>query len=299
MRLRWVVVLAASGCGWLSGLDGLALDGGSDATFADAADDVAPGDAGLDVGTCESGTCGAPLGFQPVLFASDRATLCPPGTTTNDAIVDPAAPLGACSCSCTYQPTCLPQPDAFDYGLTTCNTPFDAGSLDGGCDTINSNMLTGSLHVAMGPFAPANACTNVAKPTANASTPPGRLCTFASCSACPTVAGFALCYAQNGDVPCPSNTTKHFVGTAASLSCGACSTCTSTANCRGTLQLFDDNQCTSSLGTLQVDGGCQTFNTNKTVNSVKYTATVELGTCTPGTSLASVAISGQTTICCP
>lgn len=303
MRVWWLAVVPVVGCGVLSGLDGLEVaDGSADVTTNDAADDgdAANGsDASIDVGACESGTCGASAGFQPVLFASDRATLCPTGTTTNDAVVDPTAPPNACACACNYAPTCVPQANTFQWGLSTCGTALTVGQIDGGCDAINNNLGTGSFHMSMGPLSPVNACTNAATPTGQAITPPGRVCTFANCSACPTVAGFALCYAKSGDVSCPSGMTKHSVGTGASLACGACTTCTSTAKCKGTVELFDDNQCNSSLGTLQVDGTCQAYNLNKTINAVKYTPSVDQGTCTPGTSVASVGISAQTTVCCP
>ena len=284
----------------LSGLDGLHVTdgGGADVTSSDATDEGAS-DAGIDVGACESGTCGAPAGYQPVLFASNRSTECPNGTTTNDAVVDPSVSIDACPCACNYAPSCVPQPNTFSYGgLAGCLSQFTGGQLDGGCNAINTNLGTGSFHLQMGPFAPSNACTNVAKP-GQASAPQGRICTLSSCSACPSLPGFSLCYAKNGDVSCPTGMSKHAIGTDAGVACTACTACTSTAKCKGTLGLFDDNQCSSSLGSLTVDGTCQGFNSNKSVNSVKYVPALDQGTCTPGTSDASVAITGLTTICCP
>jgi len=200
---------------------------------------------------------------------------------------------------CSYQPSCLPEPNTFQYGATGCTSSATLGQLDGGCTSIGSNLGSGSFDMSMAPLSPTNACTNGVQTPAQATTPPGRLCTLAGCSACPTVAGFALCYATNGDVGCPSGMTKHSVGTDAGLSCGACTTCSSTAKCKGTVELYEDNHCGSSLATLQVDGTCQAFSLNKPIDSVKYAPSIDLGTCTPGTSTPTVTVSGQTTVCCP
>jgi len=299
MRVGWLVAIASlAGCGVLSGLDGLTVvgDGGvSDVTSGDAMND-----AGIDVGACESGACGAPAGFQPVLFAADRGTLCPSGSTTVDAVVDPVVPPNACACECNYQPSCLPEPNSFQFGVSTCTTPITLQQqLDGGCNTINANLGNGSFHMSIGPFPPSNACTNAVKPGAKPSTPPGRMCTLADCSACAPVSGFALCYAQAGDVECPTKTmTKHSLGTDATLACSACTACSSTAKCKGTVQMFFDTACSSSAGTVTVDGTCQGF-ADSNINSVKYNPSVDQGLCTPGTSTASITMNAPTTVCCP
>ena len=282
----------------ISGLDDLTTDGATDVATSDAGDEAS--DAALDVGSCESGACGAPLGFQPVLFASDRNTACPAGATSIDAVVDPLAPPNGCPCECTYQPTCLPQPDTFEYGILSCTTPITINAqLDGGCNAISPSLGNGSFHAQMGPFSPANACTNAVKTPGTVSTTTGRLCSVTDCSACVSIPGFSLCYAQSGDVPCPSSLkTKHTVGTDANLSCSACSLCTSTAKCRGSLQMFSDTACATPNGTLTVDGTCQGFSSSD-IHSLKYTPTLEQGTCTAGTSSASVAVAAQTTVCCP
>ena len=305
MRLRWLALLAAStGCGVLSGLDNLSIGdgGGTDVTSSDGADDAAKDagvDAALDVGACESGACGAPAGFQPVLFASDRGTLCPTGSTTLDVVVDPTAPANPCSCNCNYQPSCLPQPITYEYGFNACNIQQTLqGQVDGGCNGTSANLGTG-IHLAAGPLPPANACTNTVKTNGKATTPPGRLCALADCSSCPSVSGFSICYGQGGDVACPQGMTKHSVGSDAQLTCEACTACTSTAKCKGTLQMYSDGQCATPIGALTVDGTCQGFNGNANIQSVKYVPNLDPGMCTPGTSNASIAFSAQTTVCCP
>ena len=300
MRLGWLALVSTAGCGLISGLDNLDVgDGGvADVTSADGASDAGLPDVSLDVGACEAGTCGAPAGFQPLFFTSNRQTACPSDTTSVDVVVDPSAPQNACQCECNYQPSCLPQANSFQWGLSNCATSYSGGQLDGGCNGTNVSLGGTSVHLAMGPFPPTNTCTNALKQNSNPSAPPGRLCTNGDCSSCNAPPGFSMCFAKEGDAQCPTGFTKHAVGTSAALSCSACTACKSTATCAGTLKMFSDDQCGTLLGTLNVDGTCQGFSSSN-VKSVKYNPNVDNGVCTPGTSTSSVALTTQLTVCCP
>ncbi len=289
MRLRWLVLLAGSaGCGVLSGLDGL--------TIGDAGVDAPADDASLDVGSCDAGACGAPAGFQPILFATGSVPVCPAGTTQLDVVVDPVAPNGACSCNCNYQPSCLPQPLVYGTGSTCTSQTKTNVTLDGGCNQASGNPPP--QHVAVGPFAPTNACTNAVKVNGNPTDTPGRICTISSCIACSAPMGFELCFARNGDVPCPTGFTSHSVGASSSLQCSTCTMCSSTAQCKGMLQVYNDFDCLASNVQLPVDGTCQTT-TSGSFGGFKYVPTVDPGVCTPGTSTATIALTEQTTVCCP
>jgi hypothetical protein len=300
MRLWWLTLVASAGCGVLSGLDNLSVDGGDGGASVDAADaaDDSVSDAPSDVGSCEASTCGAPEGFQPVLFASDRATPCPTDSTTLDAVFDPQPPLNACTCTCNYQPACFPQTLVYQYGNTTCNstqvTPLE---VDGGCNS-EGFVIQAPVHVAVGPFPPTNACTNALKTNGKATSSPARVCSISSCSTCAPPTGFALCFSKTGDVPCLSSASKHLVGSDTQLACGACTACSSTATCRGTMQLFGDYACSTNQQSVTADGTCQSTS-NGGIGSVKYLPAVDQGMCTPGTSAASATLTAPMTVCCP
>jgi len=294
MRLRWLVLFAgASGCGVLSGLDGLEVGDAS----VDASSEASPIDASLDVGpSCGAGACGAPAGFQPVLFAtSAAATSCPSGATQLDVVVDPLAPPNACTCTCEDSPTCLPE--ALVYGTgNNCGTQTKTNiTLDGGCNNAGGSIPPS--HVSITPFPPTNACTNKLV-TGSLQDTHGRICGVSDCSACTAPVGFELCFAQNGDVQCPAGMKQHAVGASDSMQCGPCSACSSTATCKGNLEIFDDGACLSSDGQLPVDGTCQLVSSDF-FGAFKYVPTVDPGTCTGGTSTATVSLTSRTTVCCP
>ena len=309
MRVAAIFVLASgAGCGLVSSLDGLKVSGDASA-LSDANDDTtapsdgggdldAPSDGGLDVGaSCEAGTCGSPAGFQPVLFTSGSPLPCPQSSSSSvDVVVDPAPVTNACTCQCTFQPSCIPQ--LFNFGAgNNCATVQNSNiQLDGGCQQT-SNVQT-PTHIAIGPFAPTNTCTN----KLNANTKPqetsGRICSVADCSSCGAPTGFQLCYAHGGDVACPAATTKHSIGSSAQVACSACTGCSSTAKCKGNIELYQDNLCGLGTTSITVDGTCQVTSGN-TLGSVRYTVAIDQGTCVAGTSTASTTVSDLTTICCP
>ena len=299
-RHAWLLALVAPACGMISGLDGLnvvdasAVDASVD---VDAADDGPADVVGIDIGTsCEAGTCGAMTNFQPVLFTEGSGT-CPQGTTSFDLIADPAPPANACTCACNYQPQCLPQPLVYGTGNTCASLQNGNVTLDGGCNQGNNQQVP--PHVAVGPFAPTNACpSKLTQSTTTPTSSPARICTISDCASCTAPPGFQLCFAQSGDVPCDAKMTRHVVGANAKLTCSACSACSSTAKCKGTIDIYDNFSCGFTSDTITVDGTCQATTANF-LGSLKYTPAVDPGTCTPGTSDAGVVVSAQTTVCCP
>jgi hypothetical protein len=153
--------------------------------------------------------------------------------------------------------------------------------------------------MSFGPFAPtSSACANTLSPGNVASTA-GRICSVTSCAACTAPAGLALCFAQPGAVACPASMTAHVIGGGAQVSCTPCTACTSTAKCKGTITVFDDTQCQFKVDAFAVDGTCLSTINVDTLGSYKYAPTVDQGTCTAGTSSASVSVAGQVTVCCP
>ncbi|HEY1959332.1 MAG TPA: hypothetical protein VGH28_27155 [Polyangiaceae bacterium] len=256
-----------------------------------------PDDAGLDVGSCEGGACGAPDGFQPVLFAADRNTAC---TGALDVVVDPGPPsAGACTCSCTPKAgACLPQAQLVgSVGLAGCSMVTTIPvALDGGCNEGTNGEPPS--HAAFGPFPSTGAsCSSSLQATGTIASTPGRVCPVTSCSACAPPTGFELCFAADGAVACPSGMTKHVVGSSAELACSPCTDCSVTSTCGGTLKIYDDKSCLSLTDTITVDGTCHTVQ-NDILGGFRYTPAANQPTCVAGTSTASVSVAAQTTVCC-
>ncbi len=297
----WLLVCSAvcvAGCGVLSGLDGLTVtDGGGN---VDASDDGVLSDVSIDIGpACETGACGAPSGFQPVLFANDRDTSCPSGLSSVDVVVDPAPSPNACTCVCNYQPSCSLEALAYSIGNSTCTQLTTTQTLlDGGCDKGSGMPPPGRM--SFGPFAPTNACTSTLGPAGTVTSTSGRLCPVESCAACTTPMGFSLCFAQPGVAACPKTMTTHVIGQDPTIECGVCGPCTSTATCKGMLTIYDDSACNINDTTFTVDGTCNSTFDVDTLGSYRYAPSVDPGVCTPpAASAASVTLSAQTTVCCP
>jgi len=317
---RWVIAGAVSlgmgsfGVACFVDLPDVVTDGGGNDGGGDGAFDALP-DIVIPPPSCEAGACGAPQGFQPVLFAADRNTPCPNGTTSFDMVANPGdAGAGACTCDCnvTAQPTCVPQTLVHNLDTNAPNNPLctTAGGtwllVDGGCNNSGPHPLTSHWSVPPGSVVDAGKCTGTAaaNPSAVPSTP-SRMCMDATCTtACAPAVGFSECFQATGDVPCPSGLTKRSVGTAIAVTCGSCSACAVSADggCQGTLSLYSDTACATLLeAPIGVDGGCVTnAAANQTINSYQYSASLVGLTCTPGTSSAtSVSLNQPQTICCP
>ena len=303
-----VVSTIAAAC--LVDIPDVVTDAGSDGSIAPDGSQDSPALPDAVVPSCEAGTCGAPAGFAPILFASDRSAACPPGTSTFDLPADPTdAGASACTCDCnvTTQPTCLPQTlvhyvdgDAGTWGQESTLKPV----VDGGCDRQFAGFVA-SPHwaVPLMPPTAAGACTGTAKPDPSQVTvAPSRLCVDESCGTCAAPAGFQVCYAALGDLACPPGSTKHRAGAAADVTCSTCSSCSVTADCGGSVTLFQDSLCASPIGSpVSVDGGCAPTGGNLTpLGSIQYAPAVVNLACKPGkTTPTGVGMASPLTVCCP
>lgn len=298
--------LAIAACGLVSGLDDLHVgdsEGGADAVPdvpAEAAGDDGGStlDASLDVGSCEGGSCNAPVGFQPVLFASDRNTAC---TGATDVVVDPSPALGS-TCQCTCNTTaatavCLPQPQIISSTSFACSASANVPvALDGGCNSYNQGLSTSNASV--GPFPLLDGgCTSKLNASGTVASTSGRLCPVASCAACQAPAGYQLCYFAAGAATCPNGMTAHTIASTATFACSAC-TCAATGSCRGTLQTYSNLSCGNFLDALPVDGTCRSLK-GSVIRSFQYTPSANLTGCTAGSSAAGVSLTAQGTVCCP
>jgi hypothetical protein len=301
--VAWVLPFALFGCGLVSGLDGLtvgdaSVDAGGDGGGSDAgASDGAPAD--VQIGpACEAGACGAPVGFQPILFATDQSTACAGST---DVIVDPgSAPPGACSCTCSTTATCYPQTLAFSTGAS-CHIPVSTSIvLDGGCDPASNTQIPSPIAVGPFPLGAGSSCSSSVVKTGTIPSTPGRLCGVAACDVCTAPAGYKLCYYAPGAVSCPNGTTPHVVATSAALACSSCTACSISGKCGGTMRLYADSACSQILASAPVDGTCVPSSGNfKSGGGIVYTATLLDAGCTPGASTASRSLTAQGTVCCP
>jgi len=303
-----VVSTIAAAC--LVDIPDVVTDAGSDANVPPDASQDGPSLPDAVVPSCEAGTCGAPAGFAPILFASDRSAACPPGTSTFDLPADPSdAGASACTCDCnvTTQPSCLPQTlvhyvdgDAGICGQESTLKPV----VDGGCDKQQFGFVA-SPHwaVPLMPTTAPGACTSAAKADPSQVTvAQGRLCVDESCATCAAPAGFQVCYAAIGDLACPVGTTKHLAGAAAAVTCSACSSCSVTAECGGSVALYQDSLCSTPVGSpVPVDGGCSpTGGTLSPLGSIQYTPAVFNLACKAGkTTTTAIGLASPLTVCCP
>lgn len=291
-----------------------AADAALDATDAAANTTDASGDAVVDalgdvgvipdvaVPTCD-GACGAPTGFAPVLFALDQSTGCPSGTTTLNGAADPSIG-GACACDCTVTqpPSCLPAVLTHDIGDTAgaCSSvsPF-VPDVDGGCYDAGNIGLHAYWSIPPPSVTSQGTCSSkpASDPSAIMATA-SRLCLDSTCQAtCNTTAGFKTCLMASGNVPCPGGYTTHHVGNV-TVSCGTCSACSVGGSCGGTVSIYSDESCTSTLGTVPVDGTCAPTGGSGTIGSLKYTPAIVGQTCTPGTTTGTVSLQQELTVCC-
>ena len=301
-RLAPTLAFALAGCGLVSGLDNLGVsDASVDATLDAGVDgepaEVLVDDSSLDVGpSCEAGTCGAPSGFEPVFFAADQSTDC---ANALDVVSDPAVPAGACTCTCIASDTCVPQVLSYSGGGNQCSQAGALGVVDGGCEQ-GSQQKSAPTKIAFPtmPLSDASTCANTLAQGSPTSTP-ARVCPLATCSACTAPKGYSLCFAAAGDVPCSEGMTRHVVAETATVSCGACSACSPTGACGGTVHISDDMFCGNTIDqTINVNGSCVTTEFD-IFGSYQYNWSLLDAGCTAGTSTGALKLKAETTICCP
>jgi hypothetical protein len=278
---------------WLAGITGVFAVGAIASCLVDIPD-VVDGSADVAVPMCEGG-CGAPVGFSPVLFALDRATSCPPSTTTLDLIADPTIGSAcACDCTITEPPACARFTVYVDDG-GSCNASAVTVTTSVSCWV---NLVPNRPHWSfVGSQTSEGGCAS--EPASDAGGvvgTPSRACVDTTCTGnCQPTTGFQSCFFAVGDRQCPFGLTAHHVGQP-SVSCGACSACSVKADCLGTVSFFSDYSCQNSLGVTQPLNTCDPEVSN--AGSLFYDPDGG-NVCTPGTSDGGVSLSQELTVCCP
>jgi hypothetical protein len=103
---------------------------------------------------------------------------------------------------------------------------------------------------------------------------------------------------KTGDVACPSELPiKKLVGTQVNASCGACSCSVSSYACAGMTRFYSDTNCGSQLATATQTCTASGASGGETVRSYRWEGRTT-GTCNTGTSAASAALGGISTVCC-
>ncbi|HEY8080099.1 MAG TPA: hypothetical protein VIF62_38475 [Labilithrix sp.] len=285
----------------------------------DASNDVVPDV----VDACDQTGCvDIPTGFSLVAYSATGGTTCPTGFTAPNAFVEgPSAGPGACTCGCTVtaNPSCPTNGSIVGHfdtaGDGMCGSA--GGSLTNmgcGTDGFLGPFSTGNEHRYTPPAATGGTCTSSAAKDAGkvSYTAQGHSCEASVLPECngkvciPSVgSGFAACLAKDGDVPCPSSfSTKHLVGSGATLSCGAGCSCGVTATCKGTLYYHVSTDCSDVMPPFStpVDDACHATDAmGASYGSHKYVPMAAANiACTKGGSTApSVSLTDEQTICCP
>lgn len=298
--------------------DGFGEDASSNRPVADGGgprpDGSTPRDGAVDPdgpgpGTPDACTLPSAQGFTLVLFG-DATQSCPSDFTAGDLVANPAAGAGACACGdCAATIDCSSGPIASYYdnngggGNATCGTPGATADANGGA-CRNAAGRFGEHAKIDAPTAVVGACTAPAVPSRGAvTTQAKRICTPGSATA-PTAAcnppgDMKACLVADGDATCPASApTKHLVGTDFDLTCTACG-CQVAATCTGKIEFYSQSNCTGMPARTLNVGSC-TSTSQDTFNSTKWTGSVATQTCTKQPAPpASVALTGQRTVCCP
>ena len=294
----------------------LACGGAADNPLLDY--DSGGGDAGIDLdaegtdgGNCDQTKCPPiPAGFTIVTLAQGQA--CPSGWGSNDAVTNPTAEGGACTCACnvSQQPDCT-QDDvtrAFDDGANaTCgNAATSFPQNQGGCTAFQGLYLNHGHYSATAPAPSGGACTYDAHvDQGKVSGTPVHVCSApASCPALACKSG-SMCVAQDGDVACPQGFDKKtLVGSAATATCDGCgaATCAVTGTCSGKIAFFTDTQCQAGEVDFNADGSCVANPAGTIGPYYSYSTDISLAKAdcagAPPTATATASLQNPKTICC-
>ena len=152
---RWVLLMPiATGCGLVSGLDSLEIDGGDDAALADAAMIDSP--SGMDVVTIEGGATDASpdchYAASPRCFGSTCAgdQVC---CITDAAACTSSLACGGVSLGCTDPDNCVDAGGScclHTYTLTTGMCPAVVNVMSGTKSVCSAPCLTGADHLCTG-----------------------------------------------------------------------------------------------------------------------------------------------------
>jgi hypothetical protein len=277
-----------------------------DGAAPDVADDVS-------VGVPEAGDpcepCGfiAPSGWSLVAYGAQTLT-CPAGTPS-DVVVNPnaanACTCSAASCTMTTKPGCNTGniPTKYDdTGATKCDqTGSSLDANNGACKALGA---TFGAHAEIDAPTPTGTGTCTSKANANkaaATSTTSRVCSGGTCSevcAPALAAGFAVCAAADGDVPCPGGLpTKHLVGADFDVACGNCTSCTVTATgCSGTMTFYSDGACNNNAKAF-TSGAC--LSAGGSAGSYKWAGTPTGLACNvSGAPAGTVTLTTPRTVCC-
>jgi hypothetical protein len=292
---------------------GLDVAGTLDVAEGGAPDGVAPAPPpppeGIDASqTCDGSACGiaVPMGWAVVTFGA-RTNPCGAGFAANDVFESPAADAGACSCGAcavTAQPSCMNGSSApkVDFGGTpTCDitSPVSFPANGGACSPQTFPAKPSHMLVNAPPPTGGGCDAGATAQRAAVGTTDERVCVPPTCASACNQPGVKTCLLASGDQPCPAGTTdRHVVGTDFAVTCAACA-CAITGTCEGTTTLYSDNACKTKFA--QVDSGTCTAIPNMDTASYEWLGNPHNVACnvTAGTTDASVALVGATTICCP
>lgn len=322
----------ASGTGGSSGAAGSGGSAGSSESGTTGSGGIVAGSGGS-VGTGGGVTSDAPLsdaapdssispcvralpaGWTLVAF-SPTAASCPAGYVDH-AVLSGSGTLGptACTCGCTVsQPgTCqgtLSVSVAPGQGVDTCTVTLTSGAAVNGSNCIQA--ATPRVESALATFSgngQGGSCTDSTTPNSSQLTkPPAQhYCDVPAANSDAVCngtapAGFSACIARTGTQTCPAPFTRvsYPVEDDLALNCSACTGCAVTTTCAaGTVNLFGDGNCATSVGSAPANNACVVLNGGNevAVGSVSYSASATQG-CTSGTSAASTTAVTPRTICC-
>lgn len=325
------VLLGACGLD-MQGLEVVSAEGDSGAGDGAAMDSSTV----VDTGTPDHAPCTAadgcyviPPNWQLVAAAADRSAACPAGfAATEPADLDEGPDASnACTCSCSIagEPTCPTSPvvmsvDKIGFagaGLCAQGSASMANTPAGGCNTDLYTGNTPPQYSALDveytpPAAVGGQCSSAGTGSGNVTYTAERRacvpdsaqsagCTGEECTLT-LAAPYDVCILQSGVQTCPGApfTEQHLVGTGTSFTCSDCS-CSVTASCAGTMELFMDGNCMQQELDVPADGQCHDPNApNGTYNSYVYLPDPPQGVaCTTTASTAEdVALQNKGTLCC-
>jgi hypothetical protein len=284
--------------------DGAAVDSPADQVGTDAVIDAANPPCQTPPGVC-LGTL--PVGWNLIVFRSNRDAACPENFAQADVIADTVAGAGACDCSCTVgsAPSCTTTGQMSTRYSTTdgCASAGASINVSGtGCTPLAGNLST---YFSATPLPASLTCSaSAVLDDTQVSSTPARTCQVPSeCSeeVCNGAGppGFSACVASDGDVPCPAGwNTRTVIGESATLSCSTC-TCQASATCNGRINFYSDSGCNTLLIAFDANDTCQATNGGGNIAAFTYSATVSGAQCTAdGPRTASVALAAPRTVCC-
>ncbi|MBV9950285.1 MAG: hypothetical protein JOZ69_25825 [Myxococcales bacterium] len=296
---------------------GLGLDAtiaSSDGGMGTAADATTSGG-----GSDGSVGCGAvaPPGWSAVIFDPGLGP-CPATFTEHVVLGAPSVAAGACSCACTVTApgTCgrgsLALTGAPGHGVDTCTSAWFTANVTGPeCIAVPASAQNGFDSIQASPLSATGqggTCSSQAtSDPAALSEPPQRYCDVppasaqAVCAGNPP-AGFSACITSPGKVPCPSSTpfvNAFTVEDSADLTCGTCSACSVATSCSNpTVDAFTNATCAAPAAfSFVANGTCAGGAGEQAFLSIQVRVASN-AVCTAGSSIPSVQLTGERTICC-